>query len=82
MSWVTVDERGSDTVLYWSDNATEKLKAKGTVTKYKYFNYTSGYIHHATIKHLQVNFLSFLVILFFWVQAVFHFVFKYYYIIG
>ncbi|XP_027160129.1 purple acid phosphatase 2 [Coffea eugenioides] len=53
VSWVTVDERGSDTVLYWSDNATEKLKAKGTVTKYKYFNYTSGYIHHATIKHLQ-----------------------------
>ena len=51
VSWVTVDERGSDTVLYWSDNATEKLKAKGTVTKYKYFNYTSGYIHHATIKH-------------------------------
>ncbi|KAL3515129.1 hypothetical protein ACH5RR_022031 [Cinchona calisaya] len=56
VSWVTVDERGSNTVLYWSEkNSTKKLKAKGMVTKYKFYNYTSGYIHHTTIKNLQHN---------------------------
>lgn len=58
VSWVTVDERGSSTVLYWSENSTDKHKATGMVTKYKFYNYTSGYIHHTTIKHLKVKFLS------------------------
>ncbi|KAL3539008.1 hypothetical protein ACH5RR_002374 [Cinchona calisaya] len=55
VSWVTVAERGSNTVLYWSENSSQKYKAKGKVTKYKFYNYTSGYIHHSTIKHLKYN---------------------------
>ena len=55
VSWVTVDEPGSSTVLYWSENSKEKKKAKGTFVTYKYYNYTSGYIHHSTVKNLKVG---------------------------
>ncbi|KAL8556154.1 hypothetical protein ACS0TY_003808 [Phlomoides rotata] len=53
VSWVTVEEPGSKTVHYWAENNSHKHKAKGSFTKYKYYNYTSGYIHHCTIKHLK-----------------------------
>lgn len=60
MSWVTMDEPGSKKVRYWAENSKHKDEAKGTVTKYKFYNYTSGYIHHCTIKHLKVcNFFFF-----------------------
>ncbi|CAK9140086.1 unnamed protein product [Ilex paraguariensis] len=37
VSWVTVDEPGSDTVLYWSENSKQKKEAKGRFnTKYYY----------------------------------------------
>nr|GMC78272.1 purple acid phosphatase 2-like [Ipomoea batatas] len=55
VSWVTVDEPGSNTVLYWSDNSKHKKEAKGKMKTYKYFTYTSGYIHHCTIRDLQYN---------------------------
>ncbi|KAL2254781.1 purple acid phosphatase 2 [Sesamum indicum] len=55
VSWVTVDEPGSNTVLYWAANSKLKNKAKGTLTKYKFYNYTSGYIHHCTIKNLEYD---------------------------
>ncbi|KAL0334693.1 UNVERIFIED_CONTAM: Purple acid phosphatase 2 [Sesamum radiatum] len=55
VSWVTVDEPGSNTVLYWAENSKLKNKAKGTLTKYKFYNYTSGYIHHCTIKKLEYD---------------------------
>ncbi|CAL5354930.1 unnamed protein product [Camellia sinensis] len=53
VSWVTMDDPGSSTVLYWSENSKHKNKAKGTVVTYKFYNYTSGYIHHCTIKNLE-----------------------------
>lgn len=57
VSWVTVDEPGTNTVVYWSENSKQKEQAEGKVYTYKYYNYTSGYIHHCTIRHLEVNIL-------------------------
>lgn len=54
VSWITPDEPGSNTVLYWAENSKTKSHAEGMVLTYKYFNYTSGYIHHCTIKNLMV----------------------------
>ena len=56
VSWVTVDEPGSSTVLYWSADSKQK-KAEGKSKTYNFYNYTSGYIHHCTIKKLKVNFM-------------------------
>ncbi|CAN4107495.1 unnamed protein product [Withania somnifera] len=55
VSWVTMNEPGSNTVLYWKANSRIKQKAEGTVTSYKYHTYTSGYIHHCSIKNLKYN---------------------------
>jgi hypothetical protein len=55
VSWVTVDKPGSSTVIYWSENSKEKKKAKGKVLTYKFYNYTSGFIHHTTIRKLKVS---------------------------
>lgn len=55
VSWVTMEEPGSSTVSYWSENSKHKNKAEGNVNTYKYYNYTSGYIHHCTIRNLKVN---------------------------
>ncbi|KAG6774671.1 hypothetical protein POTOM_022033 [Populus tomentosa] len=55
VSWVTPDERGSKTVLYWAENSELKNSADGFILKYRYFNYTSGYIHHCTIKDLEFD---------------------------
>ena len=54
VSWVTPDEPGSSTVTYWAENSEFKSQAEGSILTYKYFNYTSGYIHHCTIKDLEV----------------------------
>lgn len=53
VSWVTMDEPGSNTVLYWSGNSKQIKKARGKITTYKFYNYTSGYIHHCTIINLE-----------------------------
>ncbi|RVW93236.1 Purple acid phosphatase 2 [Vitis vinifera] len=55
VSWVTVDEPGSNTVLYWSEKSKRKNRAEGIMVTYKFYNYTSGYIHHCTIKNLEFN---------------------------
>lgn len=55
VSWVTEDEPGSSTVVYWSENSKEKKQAKGKFNTYRFFNYTSGFIHHCTIGNLEVN---------------------------
>ncbi|KAM7262483.1 hypothetical protein ACFE04_000166 [Oxalis oulophora] len=58
ISWVTVDEPGSSTVLYWTDSSTSshfKKKAEGKLYTYRYFNYTSGFIHHCVIRDLKYN---------------------------
>ncbi|KAJ8763371.1 hypothetical protein K2173_002254 [Erythroxylum novogranatense] len=53
VSWVTQDKPGSSKVHYWSEGSNHKKTAKGKHYTYKFFNYTSGYIHHATIKNLK-----------------------------
>ncbi|KAK8522140.1 hypothetical protein V6N13_115115 [Hibiscus sabdariffa] len=55
VSWVTEDEPGSSAVLYWSENSKQKKKAEGKFDTYKFYNYTSGYIHHCTIRNLEYN---------------------------
>ncbi|KAG6505848.1 hypothetical protein ZIOFF_038214 [Zingiber officinale] len=53
ISWVTQDEPGSSKVLYGTDKDHLHKSAQGKHTRYKFYNYTSGYIHHCTIHHLQ-----------------------------
>lgn len=55
VSWVTPDEAGSSTVLYWAENSELKNSAQGIILTYKYFNYTSGYIHHCTVNDLEFD---------------------------
>ncbi|KAG9142505.1 hypothetical protein Leryth_017015 [Lithospermum erythrorhizon] len=55
VSWVTMHGPGSNTVEYWIDGNYPKLKANGRVTTYKFYNYTSGFIHHCTISNLKYN---------------------------
>ncbi|KAK9129755.1 hypothetical protein Sjap_010242 [Stephania japonica] len=55
VSWVTPDEAGSSTVLYWKENTKYRFSAKGAVLRYKFYNYTSGYIHHCTVKNLEFD---------------------------
>ncbi|KAL9296062.1 hypothetical protein ACSQ67_021958 [Phaseolus vulgaris] len=55
ISWVTMDEPGSGAVRYWSEkNGTKKI-AKGKMVTYRFFNYSSGFIHHTTIRKLKYN---------------------------
>ncbi|KAF8405301.1 hypothetical protein HHK36_010204 [Tetracentron sinense] len=55
VSWVTPLERHPSVVKFWvaDGDHKHKHKAHGIVTSYRYYNYTSGYIHHATIKKLK-----------------------------
>ncbi|KAJ4963936.1 hypothetical protein NE237_023875 [Protea cynaroides] len=55
VSWITQDEPGSNTVMYWSENSKRQSSAEGIVVTYKFYNYTSGYIHHCTIKNLEFD---------------------------
>ncbi|XP_075645831.1 purple acid phosphatase 5-like [Castanea sativa] len=59
ISWVTPVMKHPDVVSYWAAGAEGKHKHKHTVhsvtTTYKYYNYNSGYIHHATIKGLEYD---------------------------
>ncbi|KAG9456804.1 hypothetical protein H6P81_001312 [Aristolochia fimbriata] len=55
ISWVTMDEPGSNTVLYGTSKNKRQFRAEGIVTSYKYYNYTSGYIHHCTIVNLEYD---------------------------
>ncbi|KAG9131081.1 hypothetical protein Leryth_006811 [Lithospermum erythrorhizon] len=56
ISWVTPLKRLPNIVTYWEESKdNDKQMAKSRVTHYKYFNYSSGFIHHATIENLQYN---------------------------
>ncbi|ERN01269.1 hypothetical protein AMTRI_Chr03g53420 [Amborella trichopoda] len=55
VSWVTPSEPGSNTVLYWTANDKHKYHAEGHVRKYKFYNYTSGFIHHCTLRNLKID---------------------------
>ncbi|CAI9103754.1 OLC1v1002295C1 [Oldenlandia corymbosa var. corymbosa] len=55
VSWVTTEHRGSSEVIYWKEHSRKHYKAKGEVTTYKYYTYSSGFIHHTTLKNLEYN---------------------------
>ncbi|XP_043696041.1 purple acid phosphatase-like isoform X2 [Telopea speciosissima] len=55
VSWLTQEEPGSSTVLYWAENSTMTYSAEGFYLTYKYYNYSSGFIHHCTINNLEFN---------------------------
>lgn len=55
VSWITPDEEGSTSVLYWAANSQIKKTAGGSVVRYKFHNYSSGYIHHCTINDLEYD---------------------------
>jgi hypothetical protein len=58
VSWVTANELGSSTVFYSEaspDPYMMELWAEGTHTRYNYFNYTSGFIHHCNLTNLKVS---------------------------
>ncbi|ONK64684.1 uncharacterized protein A4U43_C07F28800 [Asparagus officinalis] len=55
ISWVTQDERGSSKVLYGTSEHNLEFSAEGRVTNYTYYNYTSGFIHHCTLRRLKHN---------------------------
>ncbi|XP_024016469.1 purple acid phosphatase 5 isoform X2 [Eutrema salsugineum] len=58
ISWVTpINDDGSNIVKYWiatSDKSTN-LSAEASTTSYRYHDYTSGFLHHATIKGLEYD---------------------------
>ncbi|KAG1368840.1 Purple acid phosphatase 10 [Cocos nucifera] len=53
VSWVTQDEPGSSTVLYGTSKSKIEFFAEGKYARYKFYNYTSGYIHHCTLRNLE-----------------------------
>ncbi|OIW20807.1 hypothetical protein TanjilG_23188 [Lupinus angustifolius] len=55
ISWVTVDEPGSNEVIYWSDSSLLNFTAEGQVFTCTFYNYTPGFIHHTTITNLEFN---------------------------
>ena len=61
VSWVTQKARGSNTVLYWKEHSCKMLKARGKSKTYKFYNYTSGHIHHCPISNLEVHHHHFII---------------------
>ncbi|KAM0951741.1 putative Acid phosphatase [Dioscorea sansibarensis] len=55
ISWITNDEPGTNTVLYGTSKYNLSFQAEGRVNQYKFFNYTSGFIHHCTLKNLKFD---------------------------
>ncbi|XP_066363239.1 purple acid phosphatase 2-like [Miscanthus floridulus] len=58
VSWVMANELGSSTVMYSEaspDPEKMELWAEGTHTRYDYFNYTSGFIHHCNLTNLKYS---------------------------
>uniref|UniRef100_A0A0D6QXJ8 Purple acid phosphatase n=1 Tax=Araucaria cunninghamii TaxID=56994 RepID=A0A0D6QXJ8_ARACU len=55
VSWITPSEPGSSTVLYGTQDKKYKYEANGTIIHYQFYNYTSGYIHHCTLKNLKFD---------------------------
>ncbi|KAM3261458.1 hypothetical protein ACQJBY_052238 [Aegilops geniculata] len=53
VSWVTASELGNGTVRYGPSPDKMYMSAQGTHTRYDYFNYTSGFIHHCTLRNLK-----------------------------
>jgi hypothetical protein len=53
VSWVTPDEPGNGTVAYGRSPEKMVLSAQATLTRYSYYNYTSGFIHHCNLTGLK-----------------------------
>ncbi|KAJ8443645.1 hypothetical protein Cgig2_019627 [Carnegiea gigantea] len=55
ISWVTPLQPYPNIVRYWKANDPDKTvhETYSRITSYRYYNYTSGYIHHANIKKLE-----------------------------
>lgn len=58
ISWVTpLNLDGSNVVTYWiASNGSDikRRKKKASTSSYKFYDYSSGFLHHATIKNLEV----------------------------
>lgn len=55
VSWVTQDEPGDGKVLYGQAQGNYTTFVIGEAYSYSFYNYTSGFIHHAVISGLQVH---------------------------
>ncbi|XP_024004405.1 purple acid phosphatase 6 isoform X2 [Eutrema salsugineum] len=61
ISWVTpINLDGANVVTYWiagndSDVIPAKKKAQASTKSYRFYDYTSGFLHHATIKGLEYD---------------------------
>nr|BAA92365.1 purple acid phosphatase [Landoltia punctata] len=55
VSWITPSEKGSSTVFYGTSENKLDQHAEGTVTMYKFYTYTSGYIHHCVLTDLKYD---------------------------
>lgn len=55
VSWITPSEPGTSIVLYGPEESKYTYAAYGIMTKYKYYNYTSGFIHHCTLRNLEFD---------------------------
>ncbi|KMZ73685.1 Purple acid phosphatase [Zostera marina] len=54
--WITQDEPGSSTVLYGTmEDDLDRRSTDGSFRTYRFFNYTSGYIHHCHLRNLKYN---------------------------
>lgn len=74
ISWVTPIKKYPNTVRYWEADGSDKHGhghghkyehkhehkhvTHAITTTYRYYNYTSGFIHHATINRLRVRYLT------------------------
>ncbi|XP_023764853.1 purple acid phosphatase 5 [Lactuca sativa] len=58
VSWVTPVNKHPKYMTYWEANDKDGIKrnrVRSKTTTYRYYNYSSGYIHHATINKLEYN---------------------------
>ncbi|CAA7035759.1 unnamed protein product [Microthlaspi erraticum] len=60
ISWVTpLNLAGTNVVTYWiAGNGTDvpaKKKAHGSTSSYRFYDYASGFLHHANVKGLEYN---------------------------
>ncbi|CAF2247752.1 unnamed protein product [Brassica rapa subsp. narinosa] len=59
ISWVTpLNLDGSNVVTYWiASNGSDikRRKKKASTSSYKFYDYSSGFLHHATIKNLEYD---------------------------
>ncbi|KAI5078548.1 hypothetical protein GOP47_0006219 [Adiantum capillus-veneris] len=53
VTWITPSEPGSNRVYYGKKKGMYPEFAEGSVLQYKFYNYTSGFIHHCTIENLE-----------------------------